>query len=261
MSSSSGDGAEGRPASVEQATREGRDAFVQSIAEGLAHELKNPLSILRMNVQLLQEDFKEDDSVIGRRVAKRAEVLEIQVRRLQETIDEFLRFARGQALRLRECNVNDLLRELLDFIAGELPKANIRLLTSLPEDLTPILADPEVLKQAFLNILINAQQAMTHGGELLVSTANGQDSVVVRITDTGAGIAPEHMDRMFHAYFSTKEGGTGLGLPTARRIIEQHGGGIDLHSAVGKGTSFTVRLPVSGPSDRPPTQDGAEDGG
>ena len=231
-----------------------RDAFMQSLAEGLAHELKNPLSILRMNIQLLREDFKEDDTVIGRRVAKRAEILEIQSRRLQETIDEFLRFAQGQALQLRQCNINNLLRELLDFIAGELPKSRIRLLTNLQHDLSPVVGDPEVLKQAFLNILINAQQAMSDGGELLVSALNDTDSVIIHITDTGVGIPPENMEKIFHVYFSTKKGGTGLGLPTARRIIKQHGGALDLHSVLGKGTSFCVRLPLSGPRRHNPSE-------
>jgi len=243
-----------QPAPADREVRDRRDAFMQSLAEGLAHELKNPLSILRMNIQLLREDFKNDDSVVGRRVAKRAEVLDMQSNRLQETIGEFLRFAQGQTLELRLCNVNDLLRELLDFIAGELPKSNIRLLTSLPDNLPPIHADSKVLKQALLNILINAQQAMTDGGELIVSTVSDHDSVVIQITDTGVGIAPENVDRIFHVYFSTKEGGTGLGLPTARRIIEQHGGTVHLHSVPGKGTSFSVRMPVSGPTNHSPSE-------
>jgi len=229
MSASPSDLGEHQPAAADREVRDRRDAFMQSLAEGLAHELKNPLSILRMNIQLLREDFKSDDSVVGRRVAKRAEVLDMQSNRLQETIGEFLRFAQGQTLELRLCNVNDLLRELLDFIAGELPKSNIRLLTSLPDNLPPIHADSKVLKQALLNILINAQQAIT-------------------------GIAPENVDRIFHVYFSTKEGGTGLGLPTARRIIEQHGGTVHLHSVPGKGTSFSVRMPVSGPTNHSPSE-------
>ncbi|MFH0962433.1 MAG: ATP-binding protein [Planctomycetota bacterium] len=228
--------------------RSERDAFVRSLAEGLAHQLKNPLSILRMNIQLLREDIGSDDSVAGRQVSRRAEILEMQARRLQETLDEFLRFARSDAPERRPTSVNEVLQELLDFLAAEFPRTRIRLLTSFREDVPMVLADRNLLKQALLNVLVNAQQAMPSGGELIVSTADDAGAALIRITDTGVGIPPENLRKLFQVYFSTKEGGTGLGLATARRIIEQHEGSVTVDSAVGKGTSFAIRLPAAPPS-------------
>lgn len=222
-------------------------AYLKGLADGLAHELKNPLSTLRMNLQLLGEDIAEDDSILARRVRKRAEIIEMQTRRIQETLDEFLRFARGEPLELVACDVNDLLQELLDFTAAERPRGDIRLLTELRDDVGEIVADTNLLKQALLNIIINAQQAMPGGGELIIRTARRDDAVEIQITDTGGGIPPEDHKRVFQIYFSTKEGGTGLGLATARRIVEQHDGTIRLYSAVGKGTNFVITLPASGP--------------
>ena len=224
-----------------------RQAYLKGLADGLAHELKNPLSTLRMNLQLLGEDIADDDSILARRVRKRAEIIEMQTRRIQETLDEFLRFARGEPLELTACNVNALLQELLDFTAAERPRSGIRLLTELRDGVGEIAADTNLLKQALLNIIINAQQAMPEGGELIIRTALRGDAVEIQITDTGAGIPPEDRKRVFQIYFSTKEGGTGLGLATARRIVEQHDGSIRLYSAVGKGTNFVITLPVSGP--------------
>jgi len=228
-------------------SRAERQTYLKGVADGLAHELKNPLSTLRMNLQLLGEDIADDDSILARRVRKRAEIIEMQTRRIQETLDEFLRFARGEPLELVACDVNDLLQELLDFTAAERPRSDIRLLTELRDDVGEIAADANLLKQALLNIIINAQQAMPEGGELIIRTARRGDAVEIQITDTGAGIPPEDHKRVFQIYFSTKESGTGLGLAAARRIVEQHDGAIRLYSAVGKGTNFVITLPADGP--------------
>ena len=242
--------------------REGRterQAYLKGVADGLAHELKNPLSTLRMNLQLLGEDIADDDSILARRVRKRAEIIEMQTRRIQETLDEFLRFARGEPLELVACDVNEVLQELLDFTAAERPRSDIRLLTDLRDDVREIVADTNLLKQALLNIIINAQQAMPEGGELIIRTARRGDAVEIQITDTGAGIPPEDQSRVFQIYYSTKEGGTGLGLATARRIVEQHDGTIRLYSAVGKGTNFVITLPADGPHGRERQSQGEDD--
>lgn len=248
-------------APVEGTVRKDRQAYLKALAEGLAHELKNPLSILRMNIQLLREEAEDEDSVFARKIKRRGEILEMQTRRLQETLDEFLRFARGAPVEITRCNVNELLQELLDFTAGERPKNDVRLLTDLPDDVPEIEADPNLLKQALLNIILNAEQAMPEGGELIIRTAPRNERVEIEITDTGTGIPPENVDAVFQIYFSTKEGGTGLGLATARRIIEQHGGAIRLFSTVGKGTSFHIALPVRWAGDSGSRQPSGENDG
>jgi len=227
-----------------------RLAYLGTLAGGLAHEIKNPLSTLNINLQLLEEDL-ERGQTNSTRVHTRLEGLRREVSRLQEVLDDFLRFARGYQLHLTEEGVNELIDEVLDFIGPETQQNNVNIMRGFDDQLASCQLDRNLIKQAFLNILINAQQAMTKGGELMVRTAREGDAVRIEFIDTGRGIPTENTSRIWDVYFSTKKGGTGLGLPTARRIIEEHFGSIEVDSEVGKGTRFTVRLPLRQPPEAP----------
>jgi len=219
-------------------------AYLGSLAGGLAHEIKNPLSTLHINLQLLEEDLKASGEQHAKRHLSRLAVLRREVRRLEEVLEDFLRYARGHQLQLRPANVNDVLDEIMDFVTPEVSQSDIRITRGLTSDLRRCLIDADRLKQAFLNIVINAKQAMPNGGELIVRSRNVPDGIEIEFIDTGTGISDEDLPHIWDVYYSSKRTGTGLGLPTARRIVEEHKGTIRVHTEVGKGSCFTVFLPA-----------------
>jgi len=224
---------------------------VVPLAAGLAHEIKNPLSTIALNLQLLQEDWRDAESPRERRSLKRLDTVAREANRLQSLLEDFLCYARTQSVELQECHLNDLVRDTLEFIGPQAADQGIEVRTGLTEDLPAIQADPALLKQALLNLVLNAQQAMPDGGLLLVqTTAQGPHHVQLDVIDTGVGIPDHLVAKIFNVYFSTKKGGSGLGLATAKRILDLHGGAIDVESEVGKGTHFTIRLPLAPPGEQ-----------
>ena len=229
-----------------------RLAFLGSLASGLAHEIKNPLSTMTITLGLLREDFEGSDAPRDRKVLRKIQLLEGEVTRLEHILQDFLRFAGGHTVRPELVSVNEWLDELLDFFEPSLTGSRIRLVRRLAPKLPAVLVDRELMKQAVLNLLTNAKQAMPEGGELTVRTWSSGDRVRIDVSDTGAGIPPEHLPRIWEVYFSTRERGTGLGLPTVRRIVAEHGGDVTVQSKARQGTCFSVFLPV------PPTISGKE---
>jgi len=234
-----------------------RLAYVGTLAGGLAHEIKNPLSTVNINLQLMEEDWEGDDSPRGRMLLRKINLLQREVKRLEEILNDFLKFARGQDLEVHKCDLNQLVDDVLDFVSPEITAHGINVLKSYDERLPPCDLDADLIKQALLNVIKNARESMPEGGDLMIRTTRKDGSVEVSITDTGQGIPPESMEKIFRAYYSTKKGGTGLGLPTAKRIVEDHQGVMTVQSEVGKGTSFTISLPVDQPVG---TTDGDDNG-
>jgi signal transduction histidine kinase len=175
--------------------------------------------------------------------------LQAQIARMNRTLTDLLQHARPAQPQRVMVDVNALLEQSLKF----LPRGDVELVRRLDASLPPVLADPNLLHQAFLNILVNARQAMAAGGRLTVETrlvpGNGRP-VHVRIADTGVGIPPDHLPRIFQPFFTTKAQGTGLGLAIAARVVEEHGGRITVESAVGRGTAFTIALPTAPAGER-----------
>jgi signal transduction histidine kinase len=244
-------------------------AEMGNLAAGLAHELKNPLSTLKLNLQLLEEDLAAlpgGAGEVGQRSLTRLATLKKEADRLRQTLDDFLRYAGRIELRPEVAPLNALVEELIDFLLPQAQAARVRVHTSLARENPLCRLDVNLFKQALLNLLLNAIQAMSPetaaasgaaasprapgsspagGGELLIQTVLAKNSAILYVSDTGVGIPPENLPRVFQAYFTTKKGGTGLGLPTTRRIIEEHGGHITVQSEPGKGTSFRVELPLA----------------
>ena len=230
------------------------DTALSILADGLAHELRTPLSTISLNLQLLQEELQTvvgsppqaDTALNGKAEAtlKRVCVLQKEIQRLEEVLSDFLRFAKGGSLELLEQDINQVVDEVIDFIAPEAKRNGIEVVRDYAPDMPIARLDTGLVKQAILNIIINAQQAMPQGGRLSVSTSHKEGHVHIGVTDTGTGIPRRHQDKIFQAYFSTKKKGTGLGLPTARRIVEGHGGSISVESTEGRGSSFIIRLPL-----------------
>ena len=223
-----------------------QSALVGTIASGIAHEIRNPLSTLRMNLQLLREDWADPITEREQKGRRRIDVLLRETERLESVVSDFVRFASGHALRLERTDLSQLAGELLDFLAPQAERARVTLARELHRPLPAVDADPNLLRQAVVNLLVNALQALPHGGEVAVRTREEGPWVKLEVADNGPGIPPEHLEKIFNLYFSTKPGGTGLGLPMVKKIVEEHRGTVDVQTQPGRGTAFTLCLKKAG---------------
>jgi len=247
------------------------------LSAGLAHEIKNPLSTINLNLKLLAEDLQRSPNPIlksaeaaglssiegneHRRLLTRLDSVRQEALRLRDILDDFLRYAGRIELQLAPTDLRQLVGELTDFFAPQAQAAKVILRTALPEQPVLCRVDADLLKQALLNLMINSTQAMEDGGELLIRLAARRQEAVLEVIDTGKGIPPEDLPRIFQVYYSTRKGGTGLGLPTTQRIIREHDGTLAVQSHMGKGTRFVITLPltslkspISDSNARPPNQ-------
>ncbi len=219
-------------------------AEISQLAGGLAHEIRNPLSTLSLNLDLLLEDFQNPETVRDRRVLQRVERLRHEVHRLFGILENFLRFARVQDLKLEPTELNAIVDDLRDFYEPHATTKGIVIRTSFAPDLPSVRIDRDLFKQAILNLILNGQHAMPSGGELILTTGQDGRWIVLDVIDTGVGMTEEVRAHIFDAFFSTRSEGSGLGLPTTRKIVEAHGGTIHVQSEPGKGSKFTIRLPI-----------------
>jgi signal transduction histidine kinase len=217
---------------------------IARLAGGLAHEIKNPLSTIRLNMDLLAEEYAGSDSPRDRRALRKVAIVQRECQRLQDLLDGFLSYAKLRRLKIEPSELNGQVRRILDFFRPKAAKAGIELVDYLASDLPTVLLDREAFHAALLNLVLNAEQAMPEGGQLVVRTYGTADGVALDLIDTGCGIDEKTVPHVFDAFFSTKPGGSGLGLPTTRKIIEAHGGQISVDSEPGRGTRFTITLPV-----------------
>jgi signal transduction histidine kinase len=224
-------------------------AELAELAGSFIHEIKNHLSTLGLNLQLLAEDYQDPQNQRERRALDRAQRLQDECQRLVEVSNDFLRFARIKELDFQPTSLSAVVEELLDFFEPTARQANIDIKCYLPADLPRVSLDRELFKQALLNLLLNALQAMPSGGHITIQAKleirNSKPEIELCIIDTGKGMSPEVVAKAFKPFFSTRSGGSGLGLATARKIVEAHGGTIELESAEGRGTKFTIHLPVA----------------
>ncbi|MGE5575785.1 MAG: ATP-binding protein [Syntrophothermus sp.] len=236
------DDARGAQEQEERLRRAEKLAIVGELAAAIAHEIRNPLTILTGSVQLIPDRLEDKDFLTSfARIG--AEELE----RVNRTVQGLLNFARYSEPCAGQVDLNAVLELSASFIKPYALKSRVKLELDLDSGLPGIVGDADHLKQAFLNLLMNAVQAMPEGGTLRVRTRydRGSSLAMTFISDTGIGIAPEDQPQIFDVFFTTKPGGTGLGLPLVHRIIDEHRGFIDLESVPGRGTTFTIALPVT----------------
>lgn len=228
------------------APRTPADSYTElaALAGGLAHEIKNPLSTIRLNMELLAEDFAENNSPAARRGLNKILLVQRECTRLEHLLNDFLRFARLGRLQLQPSDLNAEVARALDFYQPQADEARIDVMRYLDHELPTVQLDRETFQAALLNLILNAQQAMPDGGQLVVRTSEHRGWVVLELIDTGGGISPEIQEKIFEAFYSTKPGGSGLGLPTSKKIIEAHGGRLAIESEPGRGTKVSIALPT-----------------
>jgi signal transduction histidine kinase len=223
----------------EQLRRADRLSALGELSAGMAHEIRNPLGAIKGAVEILKDDYTPDEAKY-----EFIQILLKETDRLNHIVQEFLGFARPKQPEFQQADLNEVIESVLTLSAQEARKAGVKVDKKLDLSIGKRSLDAGMLKQAFLNLILNAIQAMPGGGALTVKTRLLSDAFEVKISDTGIGISEENRKKLFSPFFTTKKNGTGLGLAITYRIIENHRGRIDVVSEPGRGTTFTVLIPV-----------------
>ena len=214
------------------------------LAAGVAHEIRNPLNAIGMGIQRLKREFTPPEESKRNEFLSFSELILKEIRRVNQIIEQFLALSRPFQLHLTEASLGDLLNHLVTLFQEEATSLKIMIQPEIDSDLPAIRMDEEKLTQALINIMKNGMQAMEQGGVLRIEVHGLRDRVEIKIADSGAGIPPDQMEKIFNYYYTTKEKGVGLGLPIAHRIVEAHQGQLKVESRVGIGTTVTVILPI-----------------
>lgn len=218
-----------------------RLAALGRITAGVAHEVKNPLNSMRLWLENLRESLPLEQD--GARHA--VQVLDNEIDRLDNVVKRFLDFTKPMEVHLEETQLAQLLDEVLRVAQPQLRRANVEVARLLPIDVPPVFVDRALLKQAVLNLVLNAAEAMPDGGQLRMLLSRRGDSAEITVGDTGRGIAPENRPKVFQLFFTTRPEGSGIGLASTFRIVQLHNGSIDFSSEVGRGTTFRIELPLA----------------
>jgi PAS domain S-box-containing protein len=219
-----------------------RLAALGRITAGVAHEVKNPLNSMRLWLENLKESLPaEQDSATQQAV----QVLDKEIDRLDAVVKRFLDFTRPMDIRLEATQLADLLKEVLEIAQPQLQKSNIQLAQLLPIDVPEVYVDRALLKQAVLNLVLNAAEAMPNGGQMRLVLSRRGEMAEITVGDTGKGISPENRQKIFQLFFTTRPGGSGIGLASTFRIVQLLNGSIDFTSEVGRGTTFRIELPLA----------------
>lgn len=226
--------------------REQRLSAMGNLAAGVAHEIRNPLNAISVGLQRLRLEFAPAEPDAKSEYARFVQLLRDEVGRLNSLVDQFLTLARPLKLSLAEEPIGPVVAEVIALLAPQAAERGIRIEQIGPGAASRIRMDHGQLNRALLNVLLNAIQAVPQGGSVTVATEVAAGTLRIRVADTGPGIAPQHLDRIFEPYFTTKEGGTGLGLALAHKIVQEHGGELRAENRAAGGAVFTVELPVAG---------------
>jgi PAS domain S-box-containing protein len=214
-------------------------ASLGTLAAGIAHEIRNPMATINLNTQILLRDLKLDQE-------HQVYMLDIQkeVKKIERIISEILEFSKPKPAHLVETSINDVVQSVNEFIRVQLRKHGVQVHLELQDSLPPVLIDPAQVSQVLINLVINAMQAMPEGGDLTITTRRDpkKKRLDLRVMDTGLGIPPENIDKIFDPFFTNKPEGTGLGLAIARQLLEKNQATIQVESKVGKGTTFSLRF-------------------
>jgi signal transduction histidine kinase len=229
----------------ERARLEARYAEIATLAGGLAHEIRNPLSTIGMNLELMAEDLVDAETPRDRRLMGKVKLVQRECQHLEEILNAFLQFARAGELDLVQCDLNDLVEDFIRFYRPQADECGIDISPHLEADLPDVRIDESLMRQVLMNLALNAQHAMPDGGLLELQTHCRDGRVHLEVIDSGTGMDEHTRQRAFQAFFSTRAGGSGLGLSTVRKIVEAHGGTIGCDSEPGRGSRFVITLPAA----------------
>lgn len=218
-------------------------AALTTLAAGVAHEINNPLGSISIRIQLLEKLLKAENTDRAA-IKKHLNVVKEEMDRLKHIVVDFLFAVRPMDIQLMSENPAQIVEEIADLIQPEADRMGINVEVSIGDDLPRVLMDKRHIKQALLNLIQNAMAAMPKGGNLGIAVAATNDELTISVSDTGTGIPEDMLTKIFEPYFTTKKSGTGLGLTITFKIIKEHSGDISLESKEGKGSTFTIHLPV-----------------
>ena len=218
-------------------------AEIAAMAGGLAHEIRNPLSTISLNLELLAEDLQESESPRERRMLRKVQTIQKECVHLQSVLEDFLKFARFGEMHLEDEDLNETIRVFVESYRPLAREHGVEISPHLSSDLPPVRLDTSLFRQVLQNLAQNAQQAMPKGGRLELQTYVRDGRVQLDVIDSGVGMEPPVLARIFDVFYSTKPSGSGLGLPTVQKIVRAHGGEITADSTPGSGTRFTISLP------------------
>jgi len=219
-----------------------RLAALGKITAGVAHEVKNPLNSMRLWLENLKESLPADQDPAARQAVQ---VLDKEIDRLDAVVKRFLDFTRPVEVKLESTNLKELLSEVMSVAKPQLGKAGVTVQETFGDGIPEVWADRDLLKQAVLNLVLNAVEAMPNGGELRLVLKRRGELAEISVSDTGRGIPPENQQKIFQLFFTTRPGGSGIGLATTFRIVQLHNGSIDFQSEAGRGTTFRIELPLA----------------
>jgi hypothetical protein len=218
-----------------------RLAALSRVSGGVAHEVKNPLNAMLLHVEVARAKLAHGDTAIEPQI----EIISSEIARLDRVVKTFLDFTRPVELRMTTMPVSELLEEMVALARPQAEAAGIRVILEDDSGGAPVRVDRDLFKQAVLNVVVNAIEAMPHGGELRLACHSSASTAEIRISDSGPGIPPALSEKIFRLYFTTKEKGSGIGLAMTFRMVQLHDGTIEFSSQPGKGTTFTLRIPVA----------------
>jgi signal transduction histidine kinase len=218
-----------------------RLSAISRVSSGVAHEVKNPLNAILLHVEVAKARLSRGETDVGQQM----EIISREILRLDRVVKTFLDFSRPVELNLGTVAVQDLMGEIVELARPQAEAAGIEVKVAQEAEGVEVRVDRDLMKQAVLNVVVNAIEAMPEGGELRFEASASEDTAEIRVSDTGAGIPPELRDKIFRLYFTTRKEGSGIGLAMTFRIVQLHDGTIDFASEPGKGTSFYIRLPIA----------------
>jgi signal transduction histidine kinase len=221
-----------------------KSAVVGRLGSAIAHEIRNPLNYINLTLDHLRAKFAPAEEPERETFERLTAQLKKEVGRINGQITDFLRYSRPVKLNLQPVNIRGVIEDSMRIVQAQAEEQSVTISIIEHENAPQVFGDVENLRSVFNNLFLNAVQAMCEGGALKVTISNAADAAQIEVADTGGGIAPENLDKIFEPYFSTKETGTGLGLAIVKKIVEDHNGTIEVASKVNEGTVFTVILPT-----------------